>query len=204
MPPELTTVDWIAVRHAYEHTEQPVEHICLEHGIGTGTLRDRMRRWKWTRRRQSISPEGPPSAPPCEPALSLSAAGEWRTRTVPIRPAADQQRTARPRADRAAIAGGDRARAARDRDDFGQTWLQRPARDGRRGACARRPDANLARVERTAEPLPTADGGRRSAAPALRAELARKIDGIIAQRPQRAAAEAQSAETLHPHRRAGW
>jgi hypothetical protein len=30
---------------------------------------------------------------------------------------------------------------------------------------------------------------------ALRAELARKIDGIIAQRPQRAAAEAQSAET---------
>jgi hypothetical protein len=53
-----------------------VEHICLEHGIGTGTLRDRMRRWKWTRRRQPISPEGPPSAPPCEPALSLSTLPE--------------------------------------------------------------------------------------------------------------------------------
>ena len=60
MPPELTPEAWTQVRYEYEHTEKPVEDICAERGISSSTLRDRMRRWRWTRRRQPISAEGPP------------------------------------------------------------------------------------------------------------------------------------------------
>jgi transposase-like protein len=63
MPPELSPETWTQIRHDYEHTDKPVEDICIEHGVSPGTLRDRMRRWKWTRRRPAISAEGPPSAP---------------------------------------------------------------------------------------------------------------------------------------------
>jgi hypothetical protein len=36
---------WAAIRHAYEHTDRAVEDICAIHGISSGTLRDRMRRY---------------------------------------------------------------------------------------------------------------------------------------------------------------
>ena len=70
MAPELTSEPWTQIRHDYEHTEKPVEDICAEHGISSGTLRDRMRRWRWTRRRQPIPAEGlpPVPAPQIEPA----------------------------------------------------------------------------------------------------------------------------------------
>jgi hypothetical protein len=72
MPSELTHVAWADVRHDYEHTEKPVEDICAEHRISSGTLRNRVRRWGWTRRRPPIPAEGPaaalvPAAPEAAP-----------------------------------------------------------------------------------------------------------------------------------------
>ncbi len=63
MTPELTPEAWAQIRHDYEHTERPVEDICAEQGISAGTLRDRMRRWGWTRRRPPIPLDGPPPTP---------------------------------------------------------------------------------------------------------------------------------------------
>ena len=28
------------IRYDYEHTDRPIEEICAEHGIGSGTLRE--------------------------------------------------------------------------------------------------------------------------------------------------------------------
>jgi hypothetical protein len=64
MAPELTSEAWAQIRYDYEHTDRPVEDICAEHGISSGTLRDRMRRWNWTRRRAPIPREGPPAVTP--------------------------------------------------------------------------------------------------------------------------------------------
>ena len=61
--PEPTPEAWAQIRYDYEHTERPIDDICAEHGISSGTLRDRMRRWGWTRRRAPIPCEGPPPAP---------------------------------------------------------------------------------------------------------------------------------------------
>ena len=51
---------WAQIRYAYEDTDQPIGDICVEHGISSGTLRDRMRRWRWKRRRPPIPQAGPP------------------------------------------------------------------------------------------------------------------------------------------------
>ena len=59
--PDLTPETWAQIRYDYEHTDRPVEDICAEHGISSGTLRNRMRRWHWTRRRSAIPREGPPA-----------------------------------------------------------------------------------------------------------------------------------------------
>ena len=59
--PELTPEAWAQIRYAYEHTSQPIEEICAAHGISSGTLRDRMRRWGWKKRRPPIPREGPPA-----------------------------------------------------------------------------------------------------------------------------------------------
>ena len=61
MAPELTSEAWAQIRYDYEHTDRPIADICAEHGISDGTLRDRVRRWNWTRRRAPIPHEGPPS-----------------------------------------------------------------------------------------------------------------------------------------------
>jgi hypothetical protein len=74
MPAELTNKDWAQIRYEYEHTDRPVGDICVEHGISPGTLRDRMRRWGWTRRRAPIPYEGPPPAPALAPTLFPSPA----------------------------------------------------------------------------------------------------------------------------------
>ena len=62
--PILTPEAWARIRADYEHSERPIEDICAEHGISSGTLRDRMRRWDWTRRRPPIPLHGPPPIPP--------------------------------------------------------------------------------------------------------------------------------------------
>jgi transposase-like protein len=66
--PQLSPETWMQVRYEYEHTEKPVDDICLDHGVSPSTLRERMRRWRWTRRSQPISAEGPPPTPRIEPA----------------------------------------------------------------------------------------------------------------------------------------
>jgi hypothetical protein len=59
--PALTPDAWAQIRYAYEHTDRPVADICADYGISSGTLRDRMRRWHWRRRRAPIPRAGPPA-----------------------------------------------------------------------------------------------------------------------------------------------
>jgi hypothetical protein len=66
MAPRFIDKDWVQIRHAYEHSDTPVEDICRQHGLSSGTLVDRVRRWGWTPRRAPIPALGPPptAAPP--------------------------------------------------------------------------------------------------------------------------------------------
>jgi hypothetical protein len=59
--PALTPDAWAQIRYDYEHTDRPVADICADYGISSGTLRDRMRRWHWRRRREPIPRAGPPA-----------------------------------------------------------------------------------------------------------------------------------------------
>jgi len=71
-PVPLTTEDWARVRYEYECTDRKVVEICAEHGISAGTLRDRVRRWGWTRRWSGPVPrEGPP--PMAVPMIAFQA-----------------------------------------------------------------------------------------------------------------------------------
>ncbi|HTQ83183.1 MAG TPA: hypothetical protein VMI47_07915 [Pseudolabrys sp.] len=70
--PVLTPDVWAQIRYDYEHTARPVEEICAEHGISSATLRDRMRRWRWRRRRPPIPREGPPAFVVVEEAVTPS------------------------------------------------------------------------------------------------------------------------------------
>jgi hypothetical protein len=70
--PALTPDAWAQIRYDYEHTDRPVEDICAAHGISSGTLRDRMRRWSWRRRRSPIPREGPPACLVVEQAIASS------------------------------------------------------------------------------------------------------------------------------------
>jgi len=59
--PTLSPEAWAQIRYAYEHTDRTIPDICAEHRISSGTLRDRMRRWRWRRRRPPVPREGPPA-----------------------------------------------------------------------------------------------------------------------------------------------
>jgi hypothetical protein len=52
---------WAQICYEYESTDRPVEDICAGHGISSGTLRDRIRRWNLRRRRRPIPRERPPA-----------------------------------------------------------------------------------------------------------------------------------------------
>jgi transposase-like protein len=93
MTPDLTPEAWAQIRADYEHSETPIEDICAAHGISSGTLRNRMRRWNWTRRRPPISPDGPPplpTPPPAEPAARVLPAEPHIAPAPPALPAAPQ------------------------------------------------------------------------------------------------------------------
>lgn len=62
--PEPTPEGWALIRHAYEHTDKPLAHICAEHDVSIPTLRYRMKVWQWRRRKPLIPREGPPPALP--------------------------------------------------------------------------------------------------------------------------------------------
>ena len=59
--PEPTPEAWALIRHAYEHTDKPLAHICAEHDVSIPTLRYRMKVWQWRRRKPLIPREGPPA-----------------------------------------------------------------------------------------------------------------------------------------------
>jgi len=64
MPEPTGDALWARIRYDYESTTRPIEDICAEHGVSSGTLRDRVRRWKWQRRRTPIPRVGPPAFVP--------------------------------------------------------------------------------------------------------------------------------------------
>jgi hypothetical protein len=57
--PEPTPEAWAQIRHAYEHTDKPLAHICAEHEVTIPTVRYRMKKWDWTRRKPLVPREGP-------------------------------------------------------------------------------------------------------------------------------------------------
>ena len=91
LTPETSSADWAQIRYAYEHTGRPIEEICAAHGISSGTLRDRMRRWGWKKRRPPIPREGPPAGEVRETEVGRTPlahftsplGGEVGTRSVP-------------------------------------------------------------------------------------------------------------------------
>jgi hypothetical protein len=88
---DLTPEAWAQVRYEYEHTDKPVEDICFDHRVSSGTLRDRVRRWRWTRRRQPIPLDGPPPLPPSEPAPLVPLAPSVDAGAAPGPDAAPQE-----------------------------------------------------------------------------------------------------------------
>ena len=78
--PEPTPEAWAQIRHDYENTDRPLAHICAEHEVTIPTVRYRMKRWEWTRRKPFVPRHQPPPVPAMQPenaALTpLPACGE--------------------------------------------------------------------------------------------------------------------------------
>ena len=80
--PEPTSEAWVQIRHDYEHTDRPLAHICAEHNVTIPTVRYRMKRWEWRRRKPLIPRQGPPPVekPPSAdtfPHPPLEGKGRW-------------------------------------------------------------------------------------------------------------------------------
>src|SRR3954464_4533658 len=71
MTVKISPEEWAQVRYKYEHTDERVDDICLDHRISANTLRDRVRRWGWTPRHEPVAAEGPPPMLPVQPAAPL-------------------------------------------------------------------------------------------------------------------------------------
>jgi len=103
--PALTPDAWAQIRYDYEHTDRPVEDICAEHRISSGTLRDRMRRWHWKRRRMPVPREGPPAFLVVEQASEPSGQAVIVAKASPPAPARDAGAGALPVASSRPAAG---------------------------------------------------------------------------------------------------
>ena len=103
--PALTPDAWAQIRYDYEHTDRPVADICADHGISSGTLRDRMRRWHWRRRREPIPREGPPAFLVVEQASAPSGTAVIVAKPSTPAPAEDGSGAASPVAALQATAG---------------------------------------------------------------------------------------------------
>jgi hypothetical protein len=75
---------WAQICYEYENTDRPVEDICAEHGISSGTLRDRIRRWNLLRRRRPIPREWPPAVAVPLIELRRASAEVTPTPTLPL------------------------------------------------------------------------------------------------------------------------
>lgn len=67
--PEPTPEAWAQIRHAYENTDQPLAHICAEFEVSVPTVRYRMKRWGWTRRKPFVPRQQPAAAAQQEMAI---------------------------------------------------------------------------------------------------------------------------------------
>jgi hypothetical protein len=205
--PQLSPETWTQVRYEYEHTSKPVDDICLDHGVSPSTLRERMRRWRWTRRSQPISAEGPPPAPRIEPAaprvpavaaIRAPAPSVWLEADdehAPDSPAPYAAPREEPPPDQTEIVPRLQGAVARVLPAIEATVAQLAAgpmlpREMERAA---RTLTSLTRTLRELNGLlsqypPAKDEGPEDIEE-FRAELARKIDAIIAQRPGNALPE---------------
>src|SRR5204863_601203 len=96
MPANLSSEAWAQIRHDYEHTDQPVEDICAEHGIsatacGAGAGCGGGRRSRPKGRSARPPPQIEPAAPPLpsgrafDPAAASPAAAPPIETAVPCR-----------------------------------------------------------------------------------------------------------------------
>jgi hypothetical protein len=196
MTVKLTPETWAHVRYEYERTDKPVDDICLDHGVSPSTLRDRMRRWRWTRRYEPVSPDGPPPMPPRETAAfhgPLPAGG-----TASCENASDfaVDLAAQPAdvcdeaaADSSQIVPRLRGAVARVLPAIEATVGRlaagpMPAREIERAArTLTAPTRTLRELNALLGQYPCADDDEPQSVEEFRAELARRIDGIIAQQP---------------------
>lgn len=208
--PTLTDEAWAQMRRDYEHTDKPVQDICLEHGTTPNTLRDRVRRWGWTPRRLPIPAEGPPplpaprfdppraAAPPAAPAASVPAAEHDTAPAAPALapalapPAAPGQAAGAPlQADPALIAQRLQGAVARVLPAI-ETTLANLAATTAHPREVERAARALAALTRTLRELnallgryPVPDKDEIKTLDEYRRDLARKIDAVIAARKER-------------------
>jgi hypothetical protein len=223
--PVLPMETWAQIRHDYEHSERAIQDICAEHGISSGTLRDRVRRWRWTRRRAPIAAEGPPpaAAPPVEYAPPSPTVAPRSATAVPSLPAAPLRETTAParaaretapdeddeppEADPALIVARLRSAVARVLPAIEAILAtlgaaHTPPREMERAARAL---SSLTRTLRELNALlsqhhASAEEDSDEDAEAFRYELARRIEFLRLQREAKAAEDAGSiaAETIEP------
>jgi hypothetical protein len=193
--PTLTDEAWAQMRRDYEHTDKPIDEICAEHGISSGTLRDRVRRWDWTPRRLPIPAEGPPplpaprfdspraAAPPAVPAASVPSA---EPEAAPAAPA-----LAPLPVDPALIAQRLQGAVARVLPAI-ETTLANLAATTAHPREVERAARALAALTRTLRELnallgryPVPDKDEAKTLDEFRRELARKMDAVIAARQER-------------------
>ena len=202
MAANLSSEGWAQIRHDYEHTDRPVEDICAEHGISSGTLRDRMRRWGWTRRRPPIPPEGPlrapalqiePAAQPlpimraCDPAAPSLAAPNLAAPSLAAAPQIETAAACRPEAPQVA-AGEDAPACGEGRDTAIVPRLQ--------NAVARVVLAiETVAAKLTAEATHPRELERAARALAALTRTLRELNGLLSQR-QAAAADAHDDDDM--------
>ena len=157
----LTPEDWARIRAAYEACETPVEDICVAYGISSTTLRNRMRRWGWTRRRPPPVPREGPGA------VVIPGRGH----VLPSRPSGDALSAASPESSTPALRrlySGPAAVAASRNDEEMAVALPHPT-------------PTVFAAAQTVDPPPPGEGESAWAAPAIpAADLGAQLQSAVA------------------------
>lgn len=195
-PPDLE--EWEVIRYKYEWSDLTIPEICAEHRISDGTLRDRVRRWGWKRRRAPIPRQGPPSRLPPPEANDAPAAApaEPGADLMPLAPAPN----AAPPDDTPLPLRLQRA-VAHELAAIETTIARSGALRSHAGASDRtaRALATLTRTLRelntlqTQRPEPIVDADRSPDIDERRLALIRKIDALVASREDGAGDEPEPA-----------
>jgi hypothetical protein len=89
--PEPTPEAWAQIRHAYENTDKPLAHICAEHEVSIPTVRYRMKRWEWRRRKPLIPRHGPPPVPVMEQEMTATVPHDSPVHPTPPPPGESEE-----------------------------------------------------------------------------------------------------------------